>query len=181
VQPPATDRLTDWFREWQGPLRRFLAARRAVVAADIDDIAQEVFLRMLRYGRSALVKNPQAYLFKIAANVAAEWSMQPGRRQPHDSNWLELLASVSGSESEGAFDISDEQLDNALGALPVRAREVIRLHYAEGLTHEAIAGRLDVSRRIVKRDLIRAYALMRLSLHEDSLEIHVSRKNNVHE
>ena len=33
----------------------FLARRRAGSAADIDDIAQEVFLRLLRYDRAELV------------------------------------------------------------------------------------------------------------------------------
>jgi DNA-directed RNA polymerase specialized sigma24 family protein len=81
-------RVGNWFRDWQRPLRRFLARQRAGCAADIDDIAQEVFLRVLRYDRSELIDYPQAYLFKIASNVSAEWAMRSSRRMPHHSEWL---------------------------------------------------------------------------------------------
>jgi DNA-directed RNA polymerase specialized sigma24 family protein len=81
--PPS--KLGNWFREWRLPLRRFLARQRAGCAADIDDIAQEVFLRLLRYDRSELIDYPQAYLFKIASNVSAEWAMRSSRRMPHHS------------------------------------------------------------------------------------------------
>src|SRR5258708_19577522 len=87
-------RIGDWFREWRLPLKRFLMRRRAGTAADIDDIAQEVFLRLLRYDRAELVDHPQAYLFKIAANVSAEWSMRSSRRLPHDSAWLTALVAA---------------------------------------------------------------------------------------
>jgi len=49
-------------------------------------------------------------------------------------------------------------------ALPPRTREILRMHYEGGLTHEAIAQTLGITRRIVKRDLIRAYAVLRESL-----------------
>lgn len=76
-------KVGSWFRDWQRPLRQFLARRRAGCAADIDDIAQEMFLRVLRYDRSDLIDYPQAYLFKIASNVSAEWAMRSNRRMPH--------------------------------------------------------------------------------------------------
>ncbi len=41
-------------------------------SGDLDDIAQEVFLRLLRYERTEQAEHPQAYLFTIASNVAAD-------------------------------------------------------------------------------------------------------------
>ncbi len=49
----------------------------AVSGADVNDVAQEVFLRLLRYDRAELIEYPQAYLFKMAANVANEWAIRP--------------------------------------------------------------------------------------------------------
>jgi RNA polymerase sigma factor (sigma-70 family) len=170
MREAALDRLADWFQKWRTPLRRYLSARRAVLPADIEDVAQEVFLRMLRYDRSEFVEHPQAYLFKIAANVAAEWSIRSNRSQPHESGWLADIVAESSPESEIDGEIADEELSRALQRLQPRAREVIRLHYADGLTHEAIAERLKVTRRMVKRDLIQAYATLRVSLSRDAFE-----------
>jgi RNA polymerase sigma factor (sigma-70 family) len=167
VSRAAHDRLVDWFREWRTPLRRFLSIRRKVAAADIDDVAQEVFLRMLRYDRSELVLHPEAYLYKMAANVAAEWSMRSSRRQPHAAEWLADLETESTPEVEFQRESEEADLRNALAKLPPRAREILRLHFAESLTHEAIGVRLGLTRRVVKREMIRAYASLRSHLQTD--------------
>lgn len=160
--------LTDWFREWQRPLRRFLERRHAGSAADIDDIAQEVFLRLLRYERSELIDCPQAYLFRIAANVSADWAARASRRMPHRSEWLAELVDTLTPEIELERAGSDEQLRRALEALPPRCREILRLHFGSGIAHKDIASRLGVTRKIVKRDTARAYACLRMSLESES-------------
>ena len=86
------NRLVEWFRRWRTPLRRFLASRNAVRPADFDDVAQEVFLRLLRYDAAQIVEHPQAYLFKMASNVAAEWSIRSSIRLLHEPHWLASLA-----------------------------------------------------------------------------------------
>jgi RNA polymerase sigma factor (sigma-70 family) len=157
-------RLGDWFRDWQVPIRRFLARRRVGSVADIDDIAQEVFLRVLRYDRAELVDHPQAYLFKIAANVSAEWALRSNRRMPHDSVWLDELVGALSPEADLEREGEDEHVRQAIEALPARAREILRLHFGEGLTHPEIAVALGVTRKIVKRDMARAYAALRTHL-----------------
>lgn len=156
--------LGDWFREWRQPLRRFLVRRGAGTAADVDDIAQEVFLRLLRHDRADLVDCPQAYLYKIAANVSAEWSAHSSRRMPHDSQWLRDLADALDPEEESNRETRSAEIERAINMLPERPREIIRLHFSEGLTREVIAKRMHLTPKIVKRDLARAYALLRLSL-----------------
>lgn len=160
----ARQRLADWFHQWRMPLRRHLAVRSKLSSADVDDIAQEVFLRMLRYERAELVTHPQAYLFKIASNVLAEWSTRASWRQPHAPEWLVQLTDERDPEHEYTCEDEQFQVRTAVEALQPRAREILRMHYEEGLTHEVIAQRLSITRRIVKRDLIRAYADLRRSL-----------------
>ena len=164
-------KLGDWFRDWQKPLRRFLTRRRAGSAADIDDIAQEVFLRVLRYDRADLVDHPQAYLFKVAANVTAEWSLRSSRRLPHDAAWLDELVDDLSPEHQLERDGVDRQLQRAIEVLPARAREILRLHFGEGMTHPQIAAALGVTRKIVKRDMERAYAKLRFSLDAELLGV----------
>src|SRR4051812_13691160 len=84
-------RLSSWFRRWRLPLRKFLLGRAGIAVSDVDDVAQEVFLRLMRYRKAELVEHPQAYLFKMATNVAAEWSIRSSQRHPHESKWLATL------------------------------------------------------------------------------------------
>jgi RNA polymerase sigma factor (sigma-70 family) len=157
-------RLIEWFRELRSPLRRYLSRRVGVSQNDIDDVAQEVFLRLLRYDVGDLVTDPGAYLFKVAANVASEWSMRACNRLPHEPAWLDDL--IDGHQPDGDL---ERQLENrrvavALSKLPARSRDILRLHFSEGLRHQQIADRMKISARVVKRDLINAYELLRVAL-----------------
>jgi RNA polymerase sigma factor (sigma-70 family) len=170
VSAAAQERLVRWFRDLRTPLRRFLKVRRKVAAGDIDDVAQEVFLRILRYDRSELVMHPEAYLYKMAANVAAEWSMRSNRRYPHAADWLTDLEAQSTPEADFERESEEAELQNALSVLPPRTREILRLHVSEGLTHQQIGVRLGLTRRVVKREVIRAYTLLRSALGADAVE-----------
>lgn len=163
--------LSEWFREWHAPLRRFLARRRSGSAAEIDDIAQEVFLRLLRYDRSDLVESPQAYLYQIAKNVSAEWSARASMRLPHNSEWLIDLADTIDHGEQIDHEAKSRELERAIGTLPPRSREILRLHFGEGLNREQIAKHMSITKKIVKRDLARAYATLRLSLDADLLGV----------
>ena len=154
-------RLIEWFRELRSPLRKFLSFRGSVAPADLDDVAQEVFLRLLRYDRAELVTDPRAYLFTIAANVASEWSMRARNRLPHSAAWLDDLIDDNRPEDHAERELENRQLGAALAQLPARVREVLRLHFAEGMRHEEIAASLQVTARIVKRDLINGYSSLR--------------------
>ena len=163
----SNERLTDWFvrlRRWRSPLRKFLSTRWSLNASDFDDVAQEVFLRLLRYDNSELIEHPQAYLFRMASNVAGEWALRSRHRHPHDARWLVDLCATSDPEREVARETANAQLHRAIASLPPRQREVVRLHFAEGLPRAQIAERLKTSERVVKRDLINAYSSLRTVL-----------------
>jgi RNA polymerase sigma-70 factor (ECF subfamily) len=129
-------------------------------------MAQEVFLRLIRYDRSDLITHPQAYLFKIAANVSAEWAVRHSRSLPHSADWLAELVDEKDPESVLERQDTEATLLELINSLPARSREMLRLHFAEGLKYEEIAGRMGLTRRIVKRDLARAYAAVRTSMEE---------------
>jgi RNA polymerase sigma-70 factor (ECF subfamily) len=155
------NRVAEWFRHWRAPLRKFLAGRAAVRAADIDDVAQEVFLRLLRYESAALVEHPQAYLFKMASNVAAEWAIRSRHRLAHEPHWLDALI-AEGSAEDGLDDLAMQQeIKRALATLTTRERAVLRLHFEEGLSYAQIALRLGVGLRMVRRDFEKSYGKLR--------------------
>ena len=164
-------RLVSWFNQWRSPIRRWLATRSSVPNADLDDLAQEVFLRLLRYSDDVVVENPQSYLFRIATNVANEWRDRARHKSPHEETWLESLQIEPGAEPENtvARTLVQEQVHAAVQRLPQRQREVLLLHVNEGLTYKQIADQQGLTYRVVLRDLTRAYSQLRLELDVDDL------------
>lgn len=165
----ANRRLIDWFNQWRSPLRKFLIRRNARSRADVDDISQEVFLRLLRYNQAELVQHPQAYLFKMAANVAAEWSIAARARRPHDSKWLAELPGGDLPEDAAARAKAEEEMERAINTLPPRQREVLKLQFYEGLAYAEIAERLGTTPRAVKRSVIKSYQKLRNELNPEYL------------
>ena len=157
-------RLADWFRDLRGPLRKFIGRRRRLASADLDDMAQEVYLRLLRYDRVELVEDPRAYLFRIAANVASEWAMRAHERLPHAANWLDDLTTDVDAVSDYERGERQREVQEAMAGLSLRAREILRLRYNEDLDNDAIAQRLGISLRVVRRDLAHSYTHLRLVL-----------------
>jgi RNA polymerase sigma-70 factor (ECF subfamily) len=159
--------LQDWFTRLRSPLRRFLVTRGVHRVADLDDVSQEVFLRLLRYDKAEVVEHPQAYLFKVATNVAAEWAMRARHRFQHDSEWLNTL--VVDDRQDELFDseVVQREIKRSLDTLSERARAILKLHFEEGATHEQIARRLGLSLRIVRRDFEKSYARLRNEVRLD--------------
>lgn len=161
------NRLVEWFRRWRTPLRRFLASRNAVRPADFDDVAQEVFLRLLRYDAARIVEHPQAYLFKMASNVAAEWSIRSSNRLLHEPHWLASLASEDSPERAVDAEVAQLEILRALNTLSPRERAILKLYFEEGLTQPEIAAKLGVSFRIVRRDFEKSYGKLRRELNDE--------------
>ncbi|WP_331069032.1 RNA polymerase sigma factor [Steroidobacter sp.] len=168
---PGNGRLVEWFGLWRKPIRSWLRNRASVPSGDIDDLAQEVFLRLLRYSDEITVENPQGYLFRIAANVANEWRERSRVRKPHDDSWLDELQIESAEQPENALAKRRrvEYVQAAVDRLPPRQRDVLLLHVNEGLTYKQIARKRGLTYRIVLRDLTRAYSTLRVQLRLEDL------------
>jgi RNA polymerase sigma-70 factor (ECF subfamily) len=173
VSEPASDnRIAQWFRDWRKPVRHWLSRRASVPAAELDDLAQEVFLRLLRYSEKTAVENPLGYLLRIAGNVASEWRERARVSKPHQQGWLDDLLIESEQEPENSVcqARTDASVQAAVDKLPARQRQVLLLRVNEGMTYKQIAERLELSPRVVLRDLSRAYSQLRMRLDPEDLK-----------
>jgi RNA polymerase sigma factor (sigma-70 family) len=172
VTRSSDNRIAQWFRDWRKPVRHWLSRRASVPAAELDDLAQEVFLRLLRYSEKTAVENPLGYLLRIAGNVASEWRERARVSKPHDREWLNDLLIESEQEPENSVcqARTDENVQAAVDKLPFRQRQVLLLRVNEGLTYKQIAERLQLSPRVVLRDLSRAYSQLRMRLDREDLK-----------
>lgn len=162
-------RLADWFRQWRVPLRRFLLGRGSISASELDDVSQEAFLRLLRYGRTELIEDPQAYLYKVASNVAAEWAIRGRRMRTRDPTWLTELAQTDQLRNEAGQLELQQEVGRALLTLSAQQRQVMKLQFYAGLTRSEIASKMCLSERSVKRALMKGYAKLRQQLSADLL------------
>ena len=142
---------------------------QGVSGADVNDVAQEVFLRLLRYDKGELIDCPQAYLFKMAANVVNEWAIRSSRRRPHESKWLLGLLAADCPEQDVARAQARAEVARALNTLTPRQRAVLKLQFGEGLGRTEIAVRLESTERAIKRDLLKSYERLRHELKTDLL------------
>lgn len=165
--------LVEWFQRWRRPIRSWLRNRASIPSGEIDDLSQEVFLRLLRYADDVVVDNPQGYLFRIAANVANEWRERACNRRAHSSEWLkeldELIPATTSSFRNLDQDEIDEYVKELIDTLPPRQKHVLCLHVYDKLTYKEIAVNLGLTYRIVLRELTRAYSALRHHVATDGV------------
>jgi RNA polymerase sigma-70 factor (ECF subfamily) len=157
--------LIGWRQRWNRSLLRFLG-RRTQAGVDVEDLAQETYLRLLRARDLADVRNPQAYLLRVASHVASEWR----NRQPPEELFetVDEGALVDDAVPEVALEaeISRRQLDQALQDVSPTTRAVVLLRYREGRQCKEIARDLKLTERQVRRHLTRAFERLRQALKD---------------
>lgn len=161
-----SQRIAEWARHWNAGLTRYLR-RRLPGRIDPEDLAQEVYVRLLRVEQIEHIKEPQAYLYRVASNVAQEWRMRAVHAKPHSDAELESLVAAATPESLLDDAQFKEQLDAALQTMTPMVRAVVYLKLREDLSHDEIAGHLSITPRMVRRMLTTGYAQLREHIEFD--------------
>lgn len=164
--PGRSQRIAEWARSWNAGLTRYLR-RRLPGRIDPEDLAQEVYVRLLRVEQLDQIKEPQAYLYRVASNVAAEWRMRAVHAKPHSDAELEDLVATATPESLLDDAQFSAQLDAALQGMTAMVRAVVYLKLREDMSHEEIATHLDITPRMVRRMLTTGYAHLRERIELD--------------
>jgi RNA polymerase sigma factor (sigma-70 family) len=148
-------------------LRRFLLSR-VRNNADVPDLVQEVYLRMLRIPDHDAVRSPEAYLFTVAQHVAHQHAIRPSNVAP-PAELEVMLVKLAEMPADPLSELSAEQslheLERALQRLSPRERATFLYHRRDGLTLQEIASRFGVSRQMVKKYLAKAVIELRKQLH----------------
>ncbi|MGH8159787.1 MAG: RNA polymerase sigma factor [Rhodanobacter sp.] len=165
------DKHTFWARMFvthQGALSSFFR-RRVADPWDVQDLAQEVYVRLLRGDGDAAssIDNPEAYLFTVASNLVKEHAVRQKRRafSVDITKVLPELEAPSGSaEDETAREYRRQQVTEMLDRLPPRCKAVMVMQYREGMSYEEIAVQLGVSIHMIKKYVVKALSLCRRGL-----------------
>ena len=158
-----TNWLDDLVQGFRVDLLRFLRARLAN-KWDAEDLAQEVYLRMLRVEGKGRVRNHRAYALRVAAHVAYEWNHLARNRLPHSSKALKAMP--DGYEPLQALFVKQEiaTLEKALNSLSPKCRTVVLLHRRDRMTYKEIATHLSISVSMVRKYLAQGLAVCQSQL-----------------
>jgi len=143
--------------ERYGDLKSRLA-RRLGSTEWAEDALQDTYLRLDGAEAIGNVRNPVAYLFRAAFNVALNQRRAEVRRlsAAEVDDLLHVADDTPDAQRiiEGRSDI--ERLKRIMAELPPRSRAILLAARLEGLSRQAIAVRFRISVSLVEKELRRA-------------------------
>jgi RNA polymerase sigma-70 factor (ECF subfamily) len=152
----AADRLVEGLANDSGSdLIRFIV-RRVRTREDARDLAQEVYVRLLRVERKELIRHPRAYLYRVAANVLYEFELKRKADSLGFSRWSDEQRSDGGGgygEVEAEDPALRSRLEGVLAELSPKCRAVLILHRRDGMTYDEIGAKIGISAGMVKKYL----------------------------
>jgi RNA polymerase sigma-70 factor (ECF subfamily) len=138
-----SDLKTVW-QEFHQRLRGFIL-KRVHNPADVDDILQEVFVRI--YQRLTTIRDTdrlQSWIFQIARNAIIDYYRKAARQPKFTSE--DALNTLAMDDAQEVFNQEMAScLRPLLEHLPVPYREAVQLAELEGMTQSAIAQELGIS------------------------------------
>ncbi len=134
------------------PLRSYLRQSLPTLA-DVDDLVQDCFARMMRAKNTGTIRAPKPLLFAIARNAVRDFIQRKGRAELipiTETAELPVLA-ADGDVVESVCRRQElALLTEAIHALPERCREVLLLRKIKGLPQKEIAALLGIAEHTVE-------------------------------
>lgn len=155
-KPSLVERL---FAEHRGALHAFFR-RRVRTKIDAPDLAQEVYLRMLRISDQDAIRNPVLYLYTVANNLVKEHAVLERRRASavdiDEAAEYEQLETLPGFDAELDREQRLERLPVVLKQLRPKCQAAVALRFTLGLSYREVAIRLGVSPQMAKKYVAQA-------------------------
>lgn len=150
-------------------LRRFFT-QRLRNREDAPDLAQEVFLRLMRVEHHESIRSPEAYLFTVASHVLHQHTLRQ-TSTPVSVDISEVFAALQLVSDDDPLARADalealDQVERALSKLPPKVSSTLLLHRLGGLSIEEISREIGMSRAAAKKYLARALMQCREALED---------------
>lgn len=143
------------------PALRSYFARHTGNMAMVDDLVQDVMLRILNRRSDEDIHNPEAYLFRTASNVLRDKARRDTVRN------LELHKELTETDHP-VEECSPERVLSAreevsrvivvLNELPQRTRDIFLMKRFDGMSHAEIAARMNLSVSAIEKQVSKAIA-----------------------
>jgi RNA polymerase sigma-70 factor (ECF subfamily) len=131
-------KLDEVYDRYGEKMYHYLALRLGSLE-DAEDVLQEAFCRLARYSlRWALIRNPQAFVFKVLRNESNRYLSRRIKRRADERTHPEQMARVA-SIIDGPEDSPAALVAEALARLPDGQKEIIVLKVFQDFTFREIA------------------------------------------
>lgn len=145
-------------RRYTAPLTKYFA-KRLGASADVDDLVQEVFVRLANRADIAAIDGIEAYVFRAAGNILKDRHRRQTARHAADHQPID-------EDHHGRVEISPERVligkdslervESALMVLPERTRDIFVLRFLEELSVAEISRMIAMTPRGVDYHLAKA-------------------------
>ncbi len=143
-------------------------------AAEVEDIRQDVYIRIFESARRQIPKPTKPLLFKIAHDLLVD---RARRQQIVSIETIENLEALNLAIDEPGPDrtvIAREELRRlqlALNKLPKRFRQAVIMRKVEGLSPREIGVRLGIAEKTVEKHLTEGVRALANILYRESIEL----------
>ncbi|MCJ2134989.1 sigma-70 family RNA polymerase sigma factor [Methylobacterium sp. J-026] len=129
-----------------------------------EDIAAEVFIRLLSMDRLAALREPQAMMITIAKRLMIEIFRRNQLRKDYEAELARApVGTVASPEHQLIVLEALREISRILASMSPRARAAFLLSHIDGMTYTDVARELGVSVTMVRRYI--AQGLMRFYQH----------------
>lgn len=144
---------------------------------DAENLVQDVFMVLWEQRKEIDVEHISSYLFRLVKNKSVDFLrhkiMSTEKKQViRDSQLKEYEHHLHAAEqfNEGFLREEDMEsiINNAIQSLPERCRDIFLLSRFEGMTHQQIADKFDISSNTVNNHITLAMKKLRVALKDFS-------------
>ena len=138
--------------------------RRVRSKANAPDLAQEVYVRMLRVMDPSTIRNPTVYLYTVANNLVKEYAALDRRetsgRNIDEARTSEQLEPETVAALEGELDTKQRiaRLEVVLRQLRPKCRAAVVLRFTHELSYREIGIHLGISPQMARKYVDQALA-----------------------
>ena len=156
------------YRQYSESLRRFLSHQR-LSRDEVADIVQETYYRVHRAGGVDGIRNPKAFLFRVAKNIRLNAAKHLRSRVEIDE--VDAAALDVASDEPGPYRSFQSQQElavvrAALEELAPTCRQAFVMNRFENMTFGEIAAELDLSVSMIEKHVSHAIFHLRRRLEQ---------------
>jgi len=131
--------------------------RRGRTTHDADDLVQEAWIRLACYDSEAAVRQPEAFLMRVALNLSIDahrTRMSHGEEVMIDD--VVLIDTAPTPEAVVLGREREARMSVCLGRLGGKTRDIFLAHRVEGLSYQEIAQRHRLSISTIEKHVAKA-------------------------
>jgi RNA polymerase sigma factor (sigma-70 family) len=192
------DNIVEWvtsnFLPFEAELRLMLR-RVCASPAEVDDVIQETYYKVLQMDSMDHVREPRGFLVRISKNIVIDRMRRDAIVSIEAVANLEVLEIADTAPSPERVALARAELRWVIGLianLPDRCKQVFRARRIYGLSQSETAETLGITEGIVEKETMRGMALISdmialVGVHDDprvsaaNIESVVKKKNHVND